>query len=234
MQEKNPWLLLHDSSSSKTTRKRNEIVVGKGSNQILKTQNKLRKQGLKHDEERAKAADEAAVEIDMEQAFTLPSSSKSGPSALQNTFDIAATDAKTIHKNTNGNIPCQGSDSDSDANDELEEQERIVDLKGKGKARGPKAFEQRDLVARAFAGDDVTQVSLSSCGICNALTFVQAFEETKRLETEGDAPTTIDTTIEGWVRRADHPNSKSIIIKPSLCRAPGPVLESSDRLLSHI
>jgi len=45
-----------------------------------------------------------------------------------------------------------------------------------------KAFEQRDLVARAFAGDNV----------------VEQFEEVKRREIAADAPREVDTTIPGW------------------------------------
>jgi len=47
---------------------------------------------------------------------------------------------------------------DSDSHSEIEEQEKALSQKGKGKSKGVKAFEQRDLVARAFAGDNVVQV----------------------------------------------------------------------------
>ena len=45
------------------------------------------------------------------------------------------------------------------------------------------AFEQRELVARAFAGDNV----------------VQDFAELKRREMKEDAPKEVDTTLPGWV-----------------------------------
>lgn len=50
------------------------------------------------------------------------------------------------------------SDDESDSNSEVGAQEIALTLKGKGKASGIKAFEQRDLVAAAFAGDNVVQV----------------------------------------------------------------------------
>lgn len=59
-----------------------------------------------------------------------------------------------------------------------------MDHKGKGKANanGVKAFAQRDLVARAFAGDKV----------------VQDFAMQKRREMQEDAPKEVDTTLPGW------------------------------------
>jgi U3 small nucleolar RNA-associated protein 14 len=49
-------------------------------------------------------------------------------------------------------------ENDSDSNSEVEAQEAALTLKGKGKTNGIKAFEQRDLIALAFAGDNVVQV----------------------------------------------------------------------------
>ncbi|KAJ7590843.1 Utp14-domain-containing protein [Mycena floridula] len=71
-------------------------------------------------------------------------------------------------------------DTDSDIASEVEEQEKMLTQKGKGK--GVKGFEQRDLVAFAFAGDNVTK----------------NFAEAKRQEIAADAPKEIDVTIPGW------------------------------------
>lgn len=49
-------------------------------------------------------------------------------------------------------------ENESDSNSEVEAQEAALTLKGKGKTNGIKAFEQRDLIALAFAGDNVVQV----------------------------------------------------------------------------
>ena len=66
----------------------------------------------------------------------------------------------------------QVDEDESDSNSEVEVQERALTLKGKGKENGIKAFEQRDLIALAFAGDNVVQVCcwLSSCICTDAYT----------------------------------------------------------------
>ena len=84
---------------------------------------------------------------------------------------------------------------------EIEAQEMDLNQKGKGKSKGVKAFEQRELVARAFAGDNVVQVYFASyIFLPCADFFAQAFEDAKQRETAEDAPRTVDTTIPGWVR----------------------------------
>ncbi|KAJ7914854.1 Utp14-domain-containing protein [Mycena leptocephala] len=65
-------------------------------------------------------------------------------------------------------------DDDEDANSEKK--------KGKAEKAAVKAFEQRDLVALAFAGDNV----------------VRDFEDAKRREIASDAPREVDTTLAGW------------------------------------
>ena len=84
---------------------------------------------------------------------------------------------------------------------EIEAQEMDLNQKGKGKSKGVKAFEQRELVARAFAGDNVVQVYFAPyIFLPCADFFAQAFEDAKQRETAEDAPRTVDTTIPGWVR----------------------------------
>ncbi|KII93102.1 hypothetical protein PLICRDRAFT_87528 [Plicaturopsis crispa FD-325 SS-3] len=153
----NPWLVPRSGAAVKAPRKANELVVGKNSTGVEKSKNKLKKQGQKKDEEREKAKEDAVVEIAMDNVMAL---NVPGPSRQR---DVAA-------------------DDDDDENSELEEQENTLDRKGKGKAKGIRAFEQRDLVARAFAGDNV----------------VQSFQEAKRQEIEADAPREVDTTLPGW------------------------------------
>jgi len=70
-------------------------------------------------------------------------------------------------------------DSDNDV-DEISHQEALLRSKGKGKDRT--VFEQRDLVAKAFAADNV----------------IRDFEAAKLQEMASDAPKTVDTTIPGW------------------------------------
>ncbi|KAH7923802.1 Utp14-domain-containing protein [Leucogyrophana mollusca] len=95
--------------------------------------------------------------------------------------------ADAREKKGRSNAGGEGAD-DSDVPSEVEEQEREMERgrrgagTAKGTGKGAKAFEQRDLVALAFAGDNV----------------VQAFEEAKRREEEEDAPRVVDTTLPGW------------------------------------
>lgn len=147
-QDSNPWLASREAeSSTKAPRKKNEIVVGKGSKSQDKSQSKLKKQVKKTEGEKEKMQADAEVEISMDNVLTL------GPSS--------STSAKTVGKKTVKPVDTAvaGGEADSDANSEVDEQEMLLNLKGKGKAKGVRAFEQRDLVALAFAGDNVVRVS---------------------------------------------------------------------------
>ncbi|PIL31303.1 hypothetical protein GSI_06001 [Ganoderma sinense ZZ0214-1] len=175
--EVNPWLV--QSSSSGKAQTKHEVAVSKESAAAEKSKNKLRKRQQKRLEEKAKVQEDAAVDISMSTVMTLSGPSKAGESSK-------ASSAKSIPA-TNGKAKpsaMDNQDSDSDVNSELEEQERAAARrgKGKGKANGVKAFEQRDLVALAFAGDNV----------------VQDFADAKRREIAQDAPKEVDTTLPGW------------------------------------
>ncbi|KAJ3500660.1 hypothetical protein NLJ89_g9696 [Agrocybe chaxingu] len=193
----NPWLVRpdEDSSSAKVAKKTNTVVVGKDSKAADKSKNKLNKQAQKLEEERDKKRDDAVVEIDVDAVLTLPASSSlggAGPSKVSDSASKAkaATTSSSSAKAAKAKqaaapaAPGINDDDDdgSDANSEVDAQEKALNLKGKGKANGLKAFEQRDLVALAFAGDNV----------------VQSFEEAKRREIASDAPKEVDTTIPGW------------------------------------
>ncbi|KAJ3882859.1 Utp14-domain-containing protein [Lentinula edodes] len=172
----NPWLVPSSSSGAGKPgpKKKNEIVVVKDSSQTTKSKHKLKKQNKKTEEEKARVKDDAVVEIELENVLAAPNVSKGqeeAPSA------VTASKNKSKRKGK-----AQISDEDSDSNDsEVEEQEKMLRMKGK-KAKATKAFEQRELVARAFAGDNV----------------VKEFEEAKRREIAMDAPTEVDTTLPGW------------------------------------
>ncbi|CAL1694682.1 unnamed protein product [Somion occarium] len=163
----NPWLAPRQDPA-KAVPKKHEIAVSKDSASVEKSKNKLRKKAQKHEEEQSKARNDAAVDISMSNVMTLGDNSSAGPS-------------KPKTRSQSGNQRDDG-DDDSDVHSEVEEQERLLDRKGKGKANGVKAFEQRDLVARAFAGDNV----------------VRDFAEAKRREMQEDAPKEVDTTLPGW------------------------------------
>ncbi|KAI0756427.1 Utp14 protein-domain-containing protein [Daedaleopsis nitida] len=182
----NPWLVQASSSSKAQTK--HEVAVSKTSAAAEKSKNKLRKRAQKRLEEKEKAQEDAAVDISLSTVMTLSAPAKAGEPS-----NSAATPApSTSSSSKNAKQPevresgADEDESDSDANSELEEQERLTALKGKRKAKakvnGVKAFEQRDLVALAFAGDNV----------------VQDFAEAKRREMAEDAPKEIDTTLPGW------------------------------------
>ncbi|KAJ8688848.1 hypothetical protein PTI98_013593 [Pleurotus ostreatus] len=157
----NPWLASRDEPRPHVTRKKNEVIVSKTSGAADKSKNRLKKQSKKLDEERTKARDDAEIEISMDNVLK-PTEPRAEPASL-----IA---------------PIISEDDDSDANSEVEEQEKMISAKQNGGKNGQIAFQQRDLVALAFAGDNV----------------VQQFEEVKRREMAEDAPQEVDTTLPGW------------------------------------
>ncbi|KAF5352803.1 hypothetical protein D9756_006229 [Leucocoprinus leucothites] len=180
-EESNPWLTRDTDSITKISRKNNE-VFGKDSNKVEKSKNKLKKMARKRQEEKEKEQEDAVVEIAMDQNLTLGDSSK--PSTSQSTSKAPSSKSTPTPKPS---TPATGAiaveDDDSDANSEVDAQEATI-LKAKADAnpKGLKAFQQRDLVALAFAGDNV----------------VHEFEEVKKREIAADAPKDVDTTIPGW------------------------------------
>ena len=177
------------------TKKTNEAVVQKDSKALDKSKNKLKKQARKREEGREMAKEDGIVEISSDKVLTLPSA----PSGSSPSESIRKTDQRASQQ------AVQADEGESDSNSEVEAQETALTLKGKRKANGIKAFEQRDLVAVAFAGDNVVQVR--SCLFRCLLTLVidryyfsQNFEEAKSREIASDAPREVDTTIPGWVR----------------------------------
>jgi len=139
----NPWL--KDSCattlSGKVSRKKNEVVVAKGSNAADKAAHALSKKSAKAGAERNKARveDEATVEISVDEVLKL--------------------------KPAEAGMDGDDDDDEGGRNSEVEEQERMErakGLKGKGKAKAnaTTAFQQRELVALAFAGDNVVEVCL--------------------------------------------------------------------------
>lgn len=134
----NPWLTLQSTTSLKAPRKHNEVVVGKTSATAEKSKNKLRKRQQNLDVEKEKAKEDAIVDVSMSEVMNLD-----GPPPVRK-------------------IPVKQAEDDSDANSELEDQETSLANKKWIKTKSQiKAFQQRDLVALAFAGDKVVQVNLN-------------------------------------------------------------------------
>lgn len=124
-----------------------------------KSKNKLKKAALRKGDEQEKAKDDAVVEISLD--TTLASSSTT---VLSNSKAPPPTKKANLMDGTVAGMSStleEDDSDDSDANLEIEAQEKALNLKGKGKANGVKAFEQRDLVALAFAGDNVVSVCFS-------------------------------------------------------------------------
>ncbi|KAJ4473028.1 Utp14-domain-containing protein [Lentinula aciculospora] len=185
----NPWLVASESNGpSKAARKKNEVVMDKDSSQTTKSKHKLSKQTQKAEEEKTRAKNDALVEIEMDTVLVNPDV----PKTLEEEEDASGTSMLSTEKKSRSKTkigktqtPLSSgaiSDGDSDGGEsEVEEQEKMLQMKGK-KAKTLNAFEQRELVARAFAGDNV----------------VKEFEEAKQREIAMDAPAEVDTTLPGW------------------------------------
>ncbi|KAF5390809.1 hypothetical protein D9757_004426 [Collybiopsis confluens] len=175
----NPWLAPSSTTSGtgKTSRKKNEVVVDKDSTMTAKSKHKLKKQAKKTEEEKGRIKEDGVVEIEMDDVLVAPLDGD-----MVTSINQKSNKGKAKGK---GKIPApsgsDSNDSDSNGESEMEAQENMVQTKGK-QSKTVKAFEQRELVARAFAGDDV----------------IRDFEEAKKREIAMDAPTEVDTTLPGW------------------------------------
>lgn len=189
-QEVNPWLnpSAEDSRVRLSSKKNNQTVTkesgstDKAASRLLKTQGRS-KEAIK------KAQADATVDIDVEHVLSntslaAPASalgvSASSPGPPTSPAEKAqrqnremAPPPSSAKKAPNG----AGADTSDDSDDDEDALPEAV-----AKAQGPNAFKQRDLVARAFAGDNV----------------VTDFVEMKRAEIERDAPKEEDLTLPGW------------------------------------
>ena len=129
----NPWLS-RDDLTSHTTLKKNEVAVSKDSTSAVKAKNKLRKKQRETKDEVAKLQDDGVLEI---------------------------SPADVLVASFKGHKQVQPAEDSSDGDDEVEEQEEKLKQKGKNPGRTLHAFQQRELVTRAFAGDNVVEV----CGM---------------------------------------------------------------------
>jgi U3 small nucleolar RNA-associated protein 14 len=156
--EQNPWLAA--KPTTKLSRKKNETTVSKDGTAQSKAANKIQKHIAKGDQERKEAMEDAQLDIDPEARLNLKKTEvRSGKAkkAKQARFEEADSE-------------------DSDEDGSLVDEPVIV------QGRGPAAIQQRDLVAEAFAGDDVTT----------------DFATEKDAIMQADAPQVIDTTLPGW------------------------------------
>ena len=170
VEDSNPWLTRPEAmeSTAKSSRK-NEAVISKDSKAAEKSKNKLRKLASKRGEEKGKTKDDATLVIETGKVLALPnsvtvsgekSSSKSSVSVTPRSGERSKRPRETETKVETKAVTAEDAGDvgdDSDANSEIEAQELALEAK----SRGVKAFQQRDLVALAFAGDNVVQVGAS-------------------------------------------------------------------------
>jgi U3 small nucleolar RNA-associated protein 14 len=177
----NPWLNANaDTISTKIARSSNEVVVGKGGSAASISKNALKKQLRKTAQALAQAKDDATLEIDVSSVLTSHQKKVASENSQKAQIDQSnrklGADGNTNSSGTSSNQtaridPVFGQDEDTD--EEREAQEEALNNKGKGNR--VKAFEQRELVARAFAGDNVIEVrfhlDMATCSIHTSLLY---------------------------------------------------------------
>ncbi|CAG8600169.1 9919_t:CDS:10 [Dentiscutata erythropus] len=158
-EEINPWLQ-HDTSKLATSSKK----VNKSIN--IKNSNKLNKLASKLNKQKREMQMKEDVEIDMNKIITVQVADNT-----KKEVKTAATDKSAIE---NVNV-----ESDNDNDDNAEAIKNFVNVKN------PTAFTQRELVARAFANDNV----------------VEEFESEKQAIIDEDMPKEKDITLPGWAKK---------------------------------
>ncbi len=126
----NPWLSRNDQSLH-TALKKNDIAISKDSTSAVKAENKLRKRQRETKDEITKSQDDSVLEI---------------------------SPADLLVGTTKGDQQAEHGSCGSDGVTEVEEQEDRRKRKGKSPGGTKHGFKQKELVARAFAGDNVIQV----------------------------------------------------------------------------
>jgi len=163
----NPWLAIANKSP-RLSRKTNQTLVSKGSAVDVKSQATLKKHLAQSEDALAHRAEDAVVEIDLDNPLSLPA--VPGPPE--------ATSAKQRKPNRN----IKGTAVDSAFQDSDDE-----DVGPDNGHQSAKAFKQRDLVALAFAGDNVVEVSDTRTAILSFYCLMHAIPEGIQLQqTEGD------------------------------------------------
>jgi len=143
--EINPWLALASDGAARISRKRND-GLGKDGSRDDRLDAKLKKDRSNTAASKRAEQNEAEVLIDMSDNLKLPTEKKA---------------KKNTSKKSVAEVPTR---SDGEEGSDVEDEPVHV-------GRGPMAFKQRDLVARAFANDDVVAVrSGSPLGLTTELT----------------------------------------------------------------
>lgn len=171
----NPWLQADTSRLSKKATKKNNVISGQTESRADHSISKMNK--TKRDKQQANDTTED-VELDLTKIMSIKSFSKSSPTTTTTTKSNTAKSNKNITSSVAKAKLAKGdSDSDFDNDDDSDDE---VDQKMVHKDKV--SFSQRELVARAFANDDV----------------VAEFEDEKMAEIEEDGDKTEDLTLPGW------------------------------------
>lgn len=189
--ESNPWMTVQeDGSGSRLSRKSNKATFGKDARDATRVADKTARHKAKQMDAREAELNDAQVDLDPTSMLASTSTKRRDVPQI-GTAPVAAN-GKAVAR------PAPQDDSEDGSGDE-DDDEAIDAQRGKG----PAAFKQRELVAKAFAGDNVVAVSFVMCVWYAAprLTHsvLQDFEAEKRREIERDAPRVEDNTLPGWV-----------------------------------
>ena len=158
----NPWLSA-GTAVGKVSKKKNAVIVGKDSDAATLSKNALKKRQRKAAEAQADAREDAVVDIDVGKVLTLenapaqPAPLPKKQQAPPNAPITSVSGAKVA-----------GGFEEEDEDEEREEQEARLVARGKGK-KGVTTFEQRELVAMAFAGDNVIAVGILVLAVLRVL-----------------------------------------------------------------
>lgn len=145
--ESNPWLA-DAESSSKVSRKSNKATVGKDSRDASRLADKVARHKSRQADAREADEDDAMVEVD-------PSNVLASVKAKAQPQITAPAPVK--EKKKGGATTKTTMEEDEQSSDEDDEEQHEAQ-----RGRGKLAFKQRELVARAFAGDNVVAVSYIS------------------------------------------------------------------------
>lgn len=137
----NPWLQAASGSGMKLSRRKAEALVSKSSSAATKSKAAFKKQLDRSEDAQIRDADDAVVEISLDNVMTMappaaptPSNTKKGKKGKGKETSKVVVDPAYRHE-------------DDEGDEGLEDP-----------GKGVKAFEQRELVALAFAGDNVVEV----------------------------------------------------------------------------
>jgi U3 small nucleolar RNA-associated protein 14 len=159
--ETNPWLAVGDASGSslKVSRKKDGKAPTRDDAATEKVAAKTDKQASKSAEARKAATDDAQVAVDPENVL---GKKGSGAAATTSGSGGAEKKRKPRSKKMNGTAAAAGLEAAAEeiAAAQSSSDEEAVDEPVRVPVGQPAAFKQRDLVARAFANDNVVAVSL--------------------------------------------------------------------------